>query len=323
MRHSTLSRATLHLLCGLLLILGAAPVTAGPNVLLLWDDDEPGLSTLPPPVAELDSRTQSLVAALEAADINVTLSSRAQNFYSGFTPLPNAFDVVIHLNGGSSALNIMPATGVSVLVDYVRQFNGAFIGGELTATQLTIPFGQGIAAAMADLMVIQRTSGVGVAPYTVFKSVGQENHPILQGLPSQFIITAARMVGALRTYSREAPVTLMRDERSTPAVAIREFGTGRIVSFNHAGNTGSGSVLENTNFQRVYVNAVYWADRLPPRATAITRSSAAGSVGGDLSWDVAFTEGVSGVDADDFGVDRRDIVLARQQRRVEIRRHRG
>ena len=77
---------------------------AGPNVLLLWDDD--ALPSVPVP-SDLNASTQALITAMEAAGLKVTLSDTTQAQYNGNNPAPDAFDAVIHLNGNGNVLDLM------------------------------------------------------------------------------------------------------------------------------------------------------------------------------------------------------------------------
>ena len=52
----------------------------------------------------------------------------------------------------------------------------------------------------------------------------------------------------------------MTDNGGNDAVAVRQYGAGRIVGFNHAGNyAASDNTLSNSNIQQLYIDAVKWA----------------------------------------------------------------
>jgi uncharacterized repeat protein (TIGR01451 family) len=273
---------------------------AGPNVLLIWDDDEAGLSGRPPQVEELNPHTRSLVQALEGAGLHVTLSERTQSQYTGFGPQPRAFDAVIHLNGNANVLKVMPASGATVLVDYVKNYNGAYLGSENNAVQMTIPLGQGLNAVMADVTLVTRTGGHPVGPITLTPAPGQEGHPVLDGLPGSFSYNSAYIACTVRSYATGPATVLMKDGENNDAVVVRDFGKGRAVYFHHAGNGSGAATLSDPNVQRLYINGVYWADRKPPATVSIVLVDPTPTRGGVLGFRVLFSEDVLGVDAEDF-----------------------
>lgn len=281
------------LLIGMLL---AAPAFAGPRVLLLWDDDQGT-----PPEA-LNPNTLNLIAALESEGMEIVLSDRPQQGYNGFNPSPAGFDVVVHLNGNPDVIKVMPSSGVSALVSYVQN-GGGFITGENTSAQLTVPpaFG-GLSVAMRDLMPFERTGGRGPQPVTLSAIGGAQGHPVLTGLPSSFTFNAARLSGGVRSYASDPAQPLMEDELGSAAVVIRPFQSGRAVGFHHAGNFGAQDALSDVNVQRLYSNAIRWADQRPPVVTAIERLADPVLTGPEAPFRVLFSEGVQGVDASDFSV---------------------
>src|SRR5687768_2410652 len=79
---------------------------AGPNVLLLWDDDKDT------PLAELNANTLALVDEMEAQGLNVTFSANTQSSYTGHNPEASDFDVVVHLNGNINVARVLPIGAV-------------------------------------------------------------------------------------------------------------------------------------------------------------------------------------------------------------------
>ncbi len=291
------------LACLFLLALGMPPALGGPNVLLLWDDSNDSVSSFPPPVNQLNPNTQSLISAFQAAGIHVTLSEYTQGSYDGFSPSPTGFDVVVHLNGNSDALDVMPNSGVSILTSYVKNSGGGFITSENSAAQMEIGFGLGLSAAMRSLMLLGRDGGHGPLDLTVSVVPGQAAHPLWRDLPASFTVTAGGLVGTMNDYDPYPALLLATDDQGSDAVAVREYENGRAVAFKFAGNSGDANTLSDPNVQRLYINAILWSDRRAPVVSEIALGSGSPRGGGDLPYIVRFSEGVQGVDAADFSLD--------------------
>lgn len=271
---------------------------AGPSVLLLWDDDAG--TTVPD---GLNVNTKALIAAMEDAGLVVTLSAVTQGRYTGFNPSANDFDAIVHLNGGGTSSYIMGTAGVSRLVSYVRDSGGAYIGSENNSAQMAIPLSLGgLSSAMADLTLIDRIRGWGVAPITVTVIAGQEAHPLLAGVPAEFTFSSSRKQGNIRNYTQDPAIALMVGDDGSAAVAVREFGSGRVVSFHHGGNSSGANTLSDPNVQRLYINGVLWGDKKAPLVQSIVRIGPEAAGPGTLAFTVHFSEGVTGVDAGDFAV---------------------
>ena len=286
------------LLLGILAVL-CVNAWAGPAVLLLWDDD-PG-TTAPD---DLNPNTLALIAAMEAAGFEVTLSNTTQGGYSGSNPAPYDFDVVVHLNANSDIMDsVMPDSGVNILVDYVENGAGTYIGSENNGTQLSIPMGQGLNPAMEDLTLIERTAGIGTESITLTTVPAQSSHPVVSGVPSPFTFSACHLEGTVRGYATDPATVLMTDGSGNDAVAVRDFGSGRAVFFHHAGNANGASTLSNANMQQLYINAAWWGDQKPPSVLSLSPADPNPSAGGTLNFALLLREGVTGLDASDFMID--------------------
>jgi hypothetical protein len=280
-----------------LILLFGLTAAAGPNVLLLWDDAQGTAANA------LNPNTLNLIAGLESEGVVVTLSARPQQGYTGFNPPPETYDVLIHLNGFEDVFKVMPASGAAALVDYVER-GGGILTSENTSAQLAVPenFG-GLSQIMTELMPFQRNGGRGPAPITVTKVGAVSNHPVLQNLPSSFTFTSGRLTGQVRTYADDPAVMIMQDELGNPAVVIRQLGAGRVVSMHNTGNFSDGTTLSDPNIKRLYLNAILWADTLPPIALEITRAINSTVLNASTApFNVRFREGVRGLDANDFEV---------------------
>lgn len=282
----------------------ALPAAAGPNVLLLWDDDQSSVSNSPPLPSELNAKTQAFIAALEAAGLRVTLADKTQALYTGLNPAPTAFDAVIHLNGNTtSTIDVMIPSAVVNLLSYVENDAGGFVTSENTEAQIEIPF-VGLTAVMEDLMLLDR--GVGAPPafgtMSLSPVVGQESHPLLTGLTPPIAFEGGRMVSTVRSYGTDPATVILQDEAGYDAAAVRALGAGRVVSFHHTGNFQSTGNLSDTltdpEAQRLFINAVLWSDQRVPTATISLEAPRANASG--AAFLVTFSEGVDGFDASDL-----------------------
>jgi hypothetical protein len=213
---------------------------AGKNVLLLWDTD--------------NANTQSLKAAIEAADFTVTLPAVPEYQWDGTNPSLDGFDAVIHLNGTTYEYGL-PLSAQNALLDFVQVQGKLFVHSEWDAYELDAA---GYHPALAPIVILQRSSGYETA-ITYNTVPGYESHPVLEGLASSFSIDfAGHNVGQVRHYDTYPAETLMLDQSGNAAVAIRELEIGRVVGFGHAGNYASSNSLSNANVQQLFINALKW-----------------------------------------------------------------
>jgi len=233
------------LFCVLLVVVIGIPVfaQAQTQVLLLWDVDT--------------AHTQSLVAAMTAAGLDVTYSDTDETGYDGSNPSPTGFDAVLHLNGIDYD-GELPAAGQTALTSYV-QAGGGFIHTEWTVHE----HGElGELQQMDDLILLEWVSG-RTDPLTYTVVPGQESHPVVANVPASFGFTAGANVGPARTFAADPVTVLMTDDVGSDAVVVREWGAGRIVGFNHAGNYQGADVLSDPNVQQLMVDGALWAANVP------------------------------------------------------------
>ena len=242
----------------------AAPAWAYPDVLLIYDTN--------------DANTQALVAALEAGGATVTLSDTDETGYDGTNPDPTAFDTVLHLNGTTYSSE-MPTAGQDALVDFVDD-GGGFIHGEWCAYE----YGNGRMANMRDLILFDRDSGQE-GSITVTAVAGYETHAVLDYVPDSFTFNAGQNEGYVYYFGVDEPEVIMTDNYGYDAVAVREWGQGRIVGFHHSGNYGGYDTLSDTNIQQLYLGAVEW--------------TAAAGCADDLDGDGYIAQNCGGDDCDD------------------------
>jgi len=234
---SILGRLTIVL--GLLVSL-TGRAAAGPSVLLIWDVN--------------NTDTQNLKTALETAGMTVTLSATNQTSWDGTNPSPTPFDAVVHLNGTTSGQG-MPTSGQNALVTFVQN-GGGYFGGEWNA----FDFSLGLRNPMRDLILFDHTSST-FGTVTLTEVPAQSGHPVLAHVPASFPINAGINIGGLHVFGTQPSTLLMTDNLGSAAVAVRDFGNGRVVNVHNAGNYNGSHVLSDFNMDQLYVDGVKWAAR--------------------------------------------------------------
>ncbi|MBW8050634.1 MAG: T9SS type A sorting domain-containing protein [Cytophagales bacterium] len=214
----------------------------GPNVLIIWDD------------VVTNPNTQSLKTALQNAGMTVTMSATDELSYDGTNPPLAGFDAVIHLNGTTWAAEML-AAGQNAIVSFVQDSGGIFLGSEWNAYEIL----QGRMLAMQDLILFDRTTAGGVTS-SYIEVPAQASHPILANVPATFAITYDNTTDdSLHFFPINPSTTLMKDDQGRDVVAVRYFGSGRVVGFYHTGNSAGETTLSDTNIQQLYIDAILWA----------------------------------------------------------------
>lgn len=240
--------APAHRLVALAFVLGtlfaATPALAGATVLIIWDTKG----------AQVDNLTRKL----EAASLKVVLSDTNESAYTGKNPALTGIDVVVHLNGTTYGTE-MPIEGQKALERFVRD-GGGYIHHEWNAYQLT----HNQMKWMRNLILFDRKSGQ-MGDITIVRVKGQSMHPVVWEIPPSFTINGGANIGHIHTFEDEQPIVLAKDHNGNDAIAVREFGLGRIVGFHHAGNWNftAGSkqkaILDKREARRLFIDAVLWA----------------------------------------------------------------
>jgi trehalose utilization protein len=216
------------------------------NALLIWDADT--------------AETAALVAALEGAGVTVTMSDTNESGWDGSNPPPTGFDAVIHLNGTTWRTE-MPVAGQNALVSFVQN-GGNYVSGEWNAFQLH----RGEMTAMQDLILFDTNqSGLkGTITYNVIAE--QADHPVVSNVPASFSFNTSWSRTYVHSFDTEPATVLVKQGYYVDAVAVREFGEGRVVEFNHTANSMSSTPLTDPNVQQLYINGVFWGIELykPP-----------------------------------------------------------
>ena len=203
------------------------------SVLIIYDDSPTNVNTL------------SLKSALENKGYMVTISSVSESLWTNPSDELSGKDVVIHLNG-TTYDTPMPVAGQNALVDFVKNKNGLYVGTEWNAYEAS-----GM-AAMRDLILFDRAGGdTGSVTYT--DAVGQSGHPVLANVPSSFSFAASYNVGSIHTFAVQPALVLMT-AGTDDALAIRDFGTGKVLNFNHAGNYNNDTAWSDVNIQQIIID---------------------------------------------------------------------
>jgi hypothetical protein len=231
------------------LIAVAPTADAGVNVLVLPDGPGAGV--------------ESLRLALIAAGHTVTVGP-IEYTWDGTNPSTDGYYAVVHFNGKTFDYT-MPVAGQQALVDFVR-FGGGYVGGQWNGWERW----KGYLLDMDDLVLQEFLGTPGGSnncetcwmTWTIVP--GMEEHPMFQGVDESFEFFAGAHDAAPLVEFEEYPSTvLMTAPAGGPAVTIREFEYGRVVTFSSAANQNSEDTMLDPNIQRLYINAVTLATALP------------------------------------------------------------
>lgn len=236
---------TIHSRLGLLattLVMGFAPETAcAAEVLVIYDS--------------LDNETGHIALVLKRQGHTVVLSDTDETGYDGTNPSPYNFDVVVHLDG-STAEDEMPTAGQEELLAFVQDG-----GGYLHTEWLSFEVHQGRMLAMQELILFDFLEGAGNRGLVYSEVAAQAGHPILANTPATFWVYG---LGYSRVKARVDPLepitVLMTDDDGNDAIAVREYGAGRIVGFHLTPNWMAtfGGPYTDPDIKQLVVDAVEW-----------------------------------------------------------------
>jgi hypothetical protein len=248
----------------------------GPSVLILADTDV---------VA-----TSALAASLADSGVQVTIRPAPEYTWDGTNPSLSGFDVVIHLNGATYDYPLSSAAQ-DALVSFV-QSGGGLVGAEWNGYESQL--------GLTDL-VLQHAGFDPSGPeqncaacnVTYERLPAGEGHPVLAGLPASFTVPAD---GHDAGPAADFATPLMQVSSGGPAVLVRDYGTGRVVSFSFAPNYPFDDLgflhdlvtLQDANVQHLYLNAVRWAAG-SGGAVAQPQTITFGPLGGKMYGDPAFS----------------------------------
>jgi MBG domain-containing protein/thrombospondin type 3 repeat protein len=227
-----------------------ASVTAGtgPKVLLLSDAD--------------GAATTALGNSLASAGFQVTVRPAPEYTWDGTNPALTGYALVVHLNGFTWS-NAMRPAGQAALTSFV-QSGGGFIGATWNGYEAI----RGTQKGMPELVLQGTGSDCGQCIITYNVVQGQQTHPVLAGIPATFTFKAdGHDAGAQLPFATNPSTMLMSGPGSQPAVLVRQYGSGKIVSFSFAPNYGLGSLgvtLLDANIQKLYLNSAIWTTGWTP-----------------------------------------------------------
>jgi hypothetical protein len=207
--------------------------------------------------------TNALKDTLTEAGFQVTVRPAPEYTWDGTDPALAGFDAVIHLNGAGYDGTLNDAAQ-QALSDFVAN-GGGYIGAEWNGVEFT--------PLMADLVLQTAGGSLDVAAQNCafceisYHTVsGQEGHPVLAGLSGGFTFIAdGHDAGPQVTFDTDPSTVLMRLSSGAPGVLVRQFGSGKVVSFSFAPNypidadtLRDPATLTDSNIKRLYINAARW-----------------------------------------------------------------
>jgi hypothetical protein len=211
--------------------IGRAPyVLGGISVLIIYD--------------LVTSDTMTLVKYLNTNRIRTQLVARTT--YNGTNPPPSRYSVVIMMDGTTYTQDL--DTGAQTALKTFVTTGGKFITAEWDAYQVD----RGRLASMTDLVLLTRYSAKTAAQTYVIDPI-YATHPIFNGFSGTIAMPF--------TSYNQGPATLFGVQPGTKlawhqgatdetAIAIRTYGTGKVVHFSFAGGNYFAGVLSNANVLR-------------------------------------------------------------------------
>lgn len=224
----------------MLLLASLLAATANINVLVIWDVQS--------------QQTDALVKAIAAGGAKVVLSDTDEVGYDGTNPPLRNVDVVVHLNGTTFDREMTHA-GQRALEQFVRD-GGGYIHHEWNAYELQ----NQRMLAMRPLILFDRTSGYS-GPIEIRKKEGNlSGHPVVWEVPKVFTMSGSSNIGHIHKFDEDPAQVLAVDQNGNDAIAIREYGLGRVVGFHHGGNWyGNPRIFDSLEARRLIVDAVRWS----------------------------------------------------------------
>ncbi len=239
------NKLTWNLLLLLLTFSGTSLAQTAPtNVLILWDN--------------LGSHVTAVQTTLQNAGMNVYVSPISESLFDGTSPSLSGVDVIVHFNQ-TTFNQEMPVAGQLAIKDFVENQRGGYIHSEFM-TYATRNLG--MYQSMQDLVLFDRSSTLtsfGTITYT--KVAAQASHDVCSTLPASYSFThLALNVGPLHAFATDPATVIFTDNLGSAAVAVRKFGNGRILGFNH----GPFADMTDLNLKQLWINAIEWANVPPP-----------------------------------------------------------
>lgn len=196
--------------------------------------------------------TMSLVRYLNARRIRTQLVPRST--YNGTNPPPSRYNTVIMLDGTTYTQDLDTNAQIA-LKNYVAA-GGKFITSEWDAYQVD----RGRLTSMRDLVLLTRISAKTTTVTYQIDPV-YASHPLFNGFTNTIAMPLTSYNQGPITVFGTQPATRLAWHQSDPeesAIAIRTYGTGKIVHFSFAGGNYFTGVLSNPNVLQLMYNAVVW-----------------------------------------------------------------
>jgi len=196
---------------------------------------------------------------LRAEGISVDIANVMDHQWDGTNPSPYNYETVIVPDGFSDWSLGMPVQGQNTLVNYVNNGGGVIITG-----WVHYEFLNGRYQNMGDLILLRRTSGsVAAEQYTVV-----QNHPVTENLPNNFQVPQH----GIDQCNLHSGMTVITGSVAGQAVAVKEYGDGRIVDYSMCGNYDNlHPFLASNELKQLLIDSVRWtAGKGLPQAKAVT-----------------------------------------------------
>jgi hypothetical protein len=237
----------------------ASASVAGPKVLILGDGE-------PTP-------TNALANSISLAGFQVTIRPAPENTWDGTNPALDGYSAVVHLDGFTWNRSLS-AAAQGTLSTFVEN-GGGYIGTQWNGYENRA----GGLRSMADLVLLGYGGDISgpeqdcfACDLTFSTVAGQETHPVLRGVSRSFTFHAdGHDAGPQVSFGTNPSTVLMRvlagGSPAGPAVLVRQFGQGKVVSFSIAPNYISGPTnvtLLDPNIQRLYINSLMWTTGWSP-----------------------------------------------------------
>lgn len=210
----------------------------GSKVLILYDIASPD--------------TMTLVKYFNSRYIHTQLVPR--NTYNGTNPPLVGYSTVIMLDGNTYTQDLN--TNAQVALKQFVSNGGKYISSEWAAYQVK----NGRLASMTDLVLLSRnTAKTSTQTYVIDPAYA--SHPIFNGFTGTISMPLTSYnQGPTSTFGTQPAQRLAwhLEASEETAIAVRTYGTGKIVHFSFAGGSYFNGVMNNPNVMKLIYNAYLW-----------------------------------------------------------------
>jgi len=225
--------------------MGDLTIRVGGRILLITDADTPS--------------TTSLTQALRDGGNDVTVRPPPEYTWNNTNPSLSSFNCMFHMNG-STPYNAFPVAAQQSLISFVRG-GGGYVSMGWSGFESFY-----YAPLMKDLSLFGLGgSGQSSGNVTYTKVPAQGSHPVNLGLPNSFTFSwntfHEDFAASFFPVAETPPVSIINLSTGTPAVAVRQLGSGKIVRFSIVENWSSSTGAFDANVLKLFVNAANWVCR--------------------------------------------------------------